>query len=111
MIREPPGSTLKVLSYRAPSIARSEIELVKKLRFFVVSYRFSAPYKLVSQSDDSLIGLLIGVVFGVEFEYFIKIQIIDLSGTRRLKIHHLVPFLLLFLVQILKWLVLGAAAR
>ena len=91
-------STVKVLSYRVPSGVPSGIELVKvpifgsKLLLFLTMI-FSRPqYKLISQSYELLVGVVLGVLFDVESDSFIKSQIIDVSGTRDMNFQPLKHF-------------------
>ncbi len=91
-------STVKVLSYRVPSGVPSGIELVKvaifgsKLLLFLTMI-FSRPqYKLISQSYELLVAVVLGVLFDVESDPAIKSQIIDLSWTRDMNFQPLKHF-------------------
>ena len=98
MIREPCVSTVKVLSYRVPTNCACGMELLKvsifgsKLLLFLTMI-FSRPqYKLISQSYELLVGVVLGVLFDVESDSFIKSQIIDLSRTRDMNFQPLKHF-------------------
>ena len=76
MIREPCVSTVKVLSYRVPTMGSCVIELVKvaifgsKLLLFLTMI-FSRPqYKLISQSYELLVSVVVGALFDVESDSF-----------------------------------------